>query len=439
VNRKELVSILVFRRGVHIILVLLLVFSYCIPSQQLDSPLEDSGSQTIALSTTEYTMVTILSDIAFVQQNWPGNGTEDSPFVIENLLLDPSELWPIRIENTRTHFIIRNCTNKRSIVGGVSDLRHTAISLRNVTNGVVVDCTLLTWETGFFVDNVNNSLMENNTIIDCNFPMRLGVVTNCSFSHNSISSEMEGTRHRFDAVWSYCAISCNISGNTISEADIGIVLEEESENNTLSMNRIGWCSTSTARDDGIRNMWVGNSWSDWDEIGFYLITGDSGSVDVSPTLFDEDVIGPTITFYHLYGIVADLLEPLELYTFTVNVSDISGVDSVILYIQDAEYTDEGLQIFWVPYEMNHDPVEGNPNRYTYTFDCDGSFNAVYHFFANDSLGIVRFSDIDSFYLGYMGWPGGFHPNPFFNAIIVMAIISLAAIAALTLYIRAKSE
>ena len=102
--------------------------------------------------------------------------------------------------------------------------------------------------------------------------------------------------------------------------------------------------------------------------------------------------------------MADLLEPFYSFTFVVNVSDATGVDMVSLFISGGYSIVDGRYVAnWIEYTMKHQPVEGNPNRYTYTFDCNGSFSATYHYWANDTLGFSRRGEIDSFSISHFPW------------------------------------
>ncbi|MEM3567314.1 MAG: hypothetical protein QXS83_01950 [Thermoplasmata archaeon] len=55
----------------------------------------------------------IVGDEDFARQaamnNWPGNGTECNPYIIEGYEIDGNGSNAIWIENTSVHFIIRNC------------------------------------------------------------------------------------------------------------------------------------------------------------------------------------------------------------------------------------------------------------------------------------------------------------------------------------------
>ena len=211
----------------------------------------------------------------------------------------------------------------------------------------------------------------------------------------------------------------------------------------ISENRVGWCDHTFAYDGGFGNNWTGNSWSDWNGVGPYLIPGTAGSVDESPTLFDEDVHGPAFEFYRYNGVTADLVNPLISFTFAVNVSDATAVDTVILYIRNIEWTNTSLTdpfgdpqqigvVYWIPYIMERQTVEGIHDSFIYTFECDRSFSATYIFWANDTLGYSRWSDIDSFSLGCcMG------PPSVSNVIFTFILVFLGGVAVLILVRRYK--
>jgi len=357
----------------------------------------ESGTRSSLFSDVVYnSSVTISSDADFVLQNWPGNGTMNQPYLISNLRFSHSEDWPIRIYNTQSYFLIVNCTVEPSeYYPAHSDGK--GILLYNITNCIVENCSINDKNVGVYVDNSNNTIVRNNLIITCDTGIFLSRLERCILSNNSIRKGNTGiqTLHlRFS----------NLTGNQIVESHTGIGLSVDSKNNTLSMNRIGWCIETNAKDYGSNNTWDGNSWSDWEGIGPYLISGSAGSVDDQPTLFDEDVIAPMFEFYHYHGSVADLLEPFYSFTFVVNVSDATCVDTVSLYLSGGYTIVDGIYVAtWIEYSMNHQPIEGNPNRYFYTFDCNGSFGGTYHFWANDTLGFSRRSEIDSFSLGYFPW------------------------------------
>ena len=355
------------------------------------------------LSESEFnSSVDIQSDTDFVSQEWPGNGSEASPYMISNLKFDYDGTVPINIENTRAHFIVRNCIIGAPEIGPINQLGF-GIRIINVTNAVVENCYFYSKSHAIAAGSVNNTLIRNNTLNNCEFGIEVGDLESIEVSNNSIFSG------RYAMVVHH-ATNSSINGNLIVEAKYGILLEMNCTDNVITRNRIGWCADTSAFDGGSNNNWTGNSWSDWNEVGPYLIPGTAGSVDESPTLFDEDVLGPTFEYYRYNGVTADLVNPLTSFTFAVNVSDASAVSTVILYIRSIQWMNTSLTdsygdpqqirlVYWTPYIMEHQPIVGNPDRFTYTFETDRSFSATYIFWANDTLGYSRQSDIDSFSLG----------------------------------------
>ncbi|MFX0102282.1 MAG: hypothetical protein ACFFCS_22145, partial [Candidatus Hodarchaeota archaeon] len=67
-----------------------------------------------------------------------GNGSEENPWIIENVKIQPDDTDGIVIQDTNDHFILRNCW-----VWDVESMNwdnHHGIYLINVTNGRIEDC-----------------------------------------------------------------------------------------------------------------------------------------------------------------------------------------------------------------------------------------------------------------------------------------------------------
>ena len=426
------------KEGVSLILVLLVVFSpYLIITEENTPRINDTTSietKHYHSSEVEYnSSVEILADGDFVVQGWPGNGTESSPYLISNLRFISRDVWPIIIYHTRAHFVINNCVVEPTDVS-LGARWGKGILLSNVTNGVVENCTIHDMNAGVYISDANNTIVRNNLIIACDTAISIHRIERCTFSNNSIRMGYEG-------ISTYKLRNSNLTGNMIVESYTGLGLSPETMNNTISQNRIGWCTEVNAFDTGSGNIWDGNSWSDWDEVGPYLISGRAGSIDESPTLFDEDVLGPTIEFNYQGGVIADLLEPIYSYTFSATVTDATGVDSVSLFKCNGYLIEDGrlVQSIWIEYNMEHQPIEGNPNRYSYTFDCNGTFGATYYFWTNDTLGFSRRSEIDSFSIGYFPWGPSSTVNPPSLNPGVLLLLPLGALIVILLFRRIRSR
>ncbi|MFW9961112.1 MAG: CARDB domain-containing protein, partial [Candidatus Thorarchaeota archaeon] len=114
-------------------------FTLVIDEVSGESRIEDNKHTFLCLI-VDFT-IEILSDDDFVSQGWPGEGTSEEPYVIEDLYILTywSEPTGIIIHNTRANFTIQNCT----FVDYDDTVDGTGIDLWNVTNGVMANNTFL--------------------------------------------------------------------------------------------------------------------------------------------------------------------------------------------------------------------------------------------------------------------------------------------------------
>jgi hypothetical protein len=165
--------------------------------------------------------ILIDGDYAFIDQEWPGSGTRDDPYRIENLSITAFET-AITIRSTTAEFIIRNCHIRGF---GIPDV--DGILLVSAFDGAIVNCTvsdcsmgiaLMTSEAdvigctlernevGINLSNTDRGNVSNNTILDS---ARTGIAIT-SFLYMNISdnrmmgpgvlldpSDLNFWRHRF--------------------------------------------------------------------------------------------------------------------------------------------------------------------------------------------------------------------------------------------------
>ena len=131
----------------------------------------------------------------------PGSGTESDPFRLENLIINTIKDFGVRITDTKSYFIIRNCTiiaantaisiynvefgtaliYNNTVVGIVGILGSDSHGLsimnnfcRNAITGIgIIDCNNVTIENNYCIDltygiyingNVSNSIIQNNYV-----------------------------------------------------------------------------------------------------------------------------------------------------------------------------------------------------------------------------------------------------------------------------------
>ncbi|TFG31308.1 hypothetical protein EU527_12755 [Candidatus Thorarchaeota archaeon] len=276
----------------------------------------------------EHDPIQIRSDNDFLVQGWTGDGSENNPFIIEELLIQ-TENSPISIWHTTKYFEIRKCL-LTTIVPSMEG--NSAITFINVTHGRVTNCfinetyigmlifqstdcqithnivsssefeglffdygldilvadnTIRAPRSGISVDNSTNFTIRDNRIYDCSGGLYLWDVQLCNITRNTIWRNDIG----IDLTRGKSIITNNsIYGNE----NIGIRVNSGMASNTVYENRIGWNGVANAQDDSNSTDWddslgTGNSWSDWSETGNYSILGTANSSDLWPLLFVDNV------------------------------------------------------------------------------------------------------------------------------------------------------
>ncbi|MCE7741880.1 MAG: hypothetical protein GOP50_05435 [Candidatus Heimdallarchaeota archaeon] len=196
---------------VSIIVVLFLTANLTKTSTNIQSGAISENNQKISpsiknLVTSESIM--IYSDTDLVEYNFPGNGTEDDPFRIENLLIE-EENYGIYINSPKHHFVIQNCHIINAIYGGIV-IKKAVSGYANVSNNIIENCTTT---HAIFLQSCSEVNIENNICIG-----------------NAVGIDME---HSYNST-----IVNNLCQNNVY---IGIYVESYSvgnifENNTLRSN-----------------------------------------------------------------------------------------------------------------------------------------------------------------------------------------------------------
>ena len=339
-----------------------------------------------------YNEIWITSDTDFVSQGWPGNGSSSNPFVIADLQIDF-----IHVKDTRVHFVINNCTF----------LDIGAISLINVTNGVILNnqfknsygiylvftsnCQVLNNylrnSGGIDCDASNFTLIENNTIVEAGIAILLHVSSHSIVRNNTMY------RSTYRGIY---------------------VMSDETHhpglpatNNSIYYNNIGCAQYELAFDDGEDNIWDdnvsrGNNWYGYNGSGVVQIDGAAASVDRYPSVFDIDCEAPVLTYRFFNNTSPEGTPPLASFTYEVSVEDPSGVDTVLLYY--TIYVGGGGCIPQMPetvfVEMEHQPTTEDPHRYVHTIT--GPLYGVsggHYYWANDTMGNVMESPWDRINFG----------------------------------------
>ncbi len=191
--------------------------------------------------------ILITSDDDFETQGWPGNGTENNPYLIDGFVINgsksPSETC-LMVEDTRVHFSVTSCY---------------------FFNG----------QFGIQFDNVSNSRIENNEIhpVDADGI----VITSSDFitikNNTLLGSALHGSDH---ALILYNCDNTTIAKNTCIEYwNFGcICLSSDCNNNTISSN---FCSSRRGiwLWDSSQNTLFNNTCNDNSNYGIFITSSSS--------------------------------------------------------------------------------------------------------------------------------------------------------------------
>jgi parallel beta-helix repeat protein len=128
----------------------------------------------------------------FLTGGWPGNGTEEAPYIISGLEITQTSMPCVSISNTSAYFVITDCVlrgpNVSIFVGGEIDPSQFSgcVELTNVKRGVMTRCTLSGFGSAVLIEGCLGTDLSLCTFTDCYYGIRIRdsddiIVTNCTF------------------------------------------------------------------------------------------------------------------------------------------------------------------------------------------------------------------------------------------------------------------
>ncbi len=153
----------------------------------------------------EHGPISIDSNGDFITLGLPGAGTIDDPFVLKRLNITDTTTDLIYIRDTTAYFIIRDC-------------------LLNSTYGTMYN--------GIFLERVQHGTIINNTILNCNYGVRIDSSSKNTVSNNSISN------HKLSGIRTDFCHHLTITNNSISHNNQGGIDLTASNDNTIWNNTI---------------------------------------------------------------------------------------------------------------------------------------------------------------------------------------------------------
>ena len=180
---------------------------------------------------TMHEMIRIERDSDFGTEGWPGNGTINGPYVIENLLIT-GEHHAIYVANTSAHFMIRDCWIIESQICG--------IEFNHVSNGTIEGCHMSLADVNMLLSESSGCTVYNNSIMGGGLIQAIGLklvasnrtyVTSNSFEMIDLALQLEHSN------------GLHFSGNRVFQCGNGLLVSF-SEDCLFSRNLATECGFS---------------------------------------------------------------------------------------------------------------------------------------------------------------------------------------------------
>ncbi|MEM3493314.1 MAG: NosD domain-containing protein, partial [Thermoplasmata archaeon] len=232
----------------------------------------------------------IVGDEDFARQaamnNWPGNGTECNPYIIEGYEIDGNGSNAIWIENTSVHFIIRNCN-----LYNATGTDKAGIAFNNVRNATIENNNLSGNCRGIYLYSSCNINITNNNASGNSWH---GISLECSSNNNITNNNASGNSGVGIALG--CSSNNNITNNNASGNSVdGIYLSSSSSNNITNNNASGNSYDGIALDHSGSNNITNNNASGNSEDGIHLYSSSNN------TITNNNVSGNSEDGIHLYS------------------------------------------------------------------------------------------------------------------------------------------
>jgi len=248
-------------------------------------------------SYVEHTPILIDSNADFVSLGFPGNGTQVSPYIIQNMNITSTGMFNagIKISLVTAYFMIRDCfitseyigiqLKDQIPIGRAKILNNICISSNGDGGGIVLSnangsnitgnrCT--NFISGIHLNDADSNIIDNNTILSNNYQGINLRLSNSNIVTNNVIQDTE--QHGI-------ALVVSSSNNKVHHNLL--INNSKAETYTIDDERTGTIN-SQGYDEGTNNIWYdieekfGNRWSDYSGSDFYSIDGPANSEDIYP-------------------------------------------------------------------------------------------------------------------------------------------------------------
>ncbi len=276
-----------------------------------------------------------------ISEGWSGDGSLADPYIIENYTIQAISEHGIEIRNTNLHFIIRNV----SITNGRSNYYH-GFYLYNVTNGVLKNNTADNNLAGFLLVNSNNNTFSDNVAINNLQGFRFWYSNNNSITNSTANSNLE-----------YGIYLDNSNNNSITQ-------------NTLFFNELG----SIFEVDCVGNEISDNVYSP----ETFFLESDSGGFDADGTFTLSWTVSQNADNYTLYQNTGILVENLTVTEYNMIDLSLGTYEFYVKAFNIYGEVDSNIITVIVKFHINIDGnLDFHQTAIENNFTGDGSLNNPY--------------------------------------------------------------
>jgi|GEM_PF-3648473 len=167
--------------------------------------------------------------------NWPGNGSEDNPYIIEGYEIDGGDHgYGIYVGNVTDHFVVRDCTLTNSTLENDGYFRNSGIYIYNTSNGHIQGNTVTNNSIGIVLTDSPNNMVVVNDIIGNTEGM------NITHSSNNVLGDNLVYENEQTGISLTSSHSNEITMNNVSfNQGVGVFLEGGDENSISDHRSIG--------------------------------------------------------------------------------------------------------------------------------------------------------------------------------------------------------
>lgn len=258
----------------------------------------------VVLLVTTNNTIEINSDEDFLNYSFEGDGTVSNPYIIEEQFISSEDTYAISITNTSKYFIIRDCYIADNFEYGIylKDVKNDTASILNnlifghgIAGVSLSSCDQVRIENNLFTENAkginlensNYCTINNNTISVSEYGINIcdgdnNLIVNNTLKENSKNGLLVDCESRLNSI-----IANEFNNNTLEAINIDDLCNNILiYHNSFIFNNLA--GISQAIDNGLHNTWFfndtleGNFWNDYDDSGFYQISGSANSTDQYP-------------------------------------------------------------------------------------------------------------------------------------------------------------